>query len=509
MEQDPEQGKAERAPNGQFPKGQSGNPSGRRKSQAREVRRDGYVNAFSGHGTTRDRRTVTKHSSNIVTDIQAIDLRRGNWLAARICNLLPAEGVRRGINLKMPKNDQAKAVETEIKRLGMMKKFKETIQMARCCGGAAIYPVLDGAHGLSSEPLDLDTDPRILKVNALHILEPRELVPIDWYTDINNPKFSLPSSYRLWPLQGGRGVPQMIEVHESRLGIFPGVRFTREPLPGQRLGWGDSVLMPVAELLADFGLSWGSAATILHNFSQRVIKLDQLAEILAQKDGETILQKRLAAMDMAASTLRAITLDGKDEFISASISVAGLADLLVQMAQVVAASADTPLTRLFGMSPAGMNATGESDTRGWYDRVGNEQIDWTPTMTWLLRLILLSTEGPTGGVEPKDWAMEWPPLMAPSEKEEADRRKTVAETDQIYYNIGAASDEDIADSRWGSDSYSAEMNIDWVARKKQRALQATADKAALEAMGRPDPNAPPPADPNAPQPPQDPAPAGA
>ena len=37
--------------------------------------------------------------------------------------------------------------------------------------------------------------------------------------------------------------------------------------------------------------------------------------------------------------------------------------------QVAAGAADIPVTRLLGQSPAGLSATGESDTRNYYDMI--------------------------------------------------------------------------------------------------------------------------------------------
>lgn len=472
---------------GSFKSGESGNAKGRPPKARREIRADGYVNAWTGHGTRRDRRSYTTHKTSIVNDITAIDLRRGNWLAARICELLPADALRRGYTLKLDDKETAEKAQTAIEELRLNEKIKQAWQMERTCGGAAIFPVFDGATGDISSPLTLE-DPRILKVRAFHILEPRELVPERYYTDIAHPKFRMPEVYRLWPINGGRGGMSPVSIHESRLAIFPGLQLSNEPLMGQRLGWGDGELNRVAEVLADFGISWGSAATILHNFSQRVFKFAGLAEILKETDGEEQVAKRARTMDMVANVLRALPLDKEDELVNVSTSVAGFADLLLQFAQLISAAADMPITRLFGMSPAGMNATGEHDMQGWYDRVGAGQTYITPIVEWLIRIVLLSTQGPTNGVEPDVWSIEWKPLWSPSEKETAETRKLVAETDKIYFDIGVASSDDIAESRHGGDTYSMETTIDWKAREQQQKIDeeraAELDAAAIAAMGR-------------------------
>lgn len=474
---------SKRRTDGTFAPGTSGNPSGRRH--------DGYVNAFMGHGTTRDRRTYTRHQTAHVNDVQAIDLRRGNWLAARICELRDADAYRRAYELKLEDKDTAENVMAAIEGLGLNKKAMEAGQTEMTCGGAALFPVLDGALGKLEDPLELkEGEPsKIGKVLAIHLLEPRELTPVAWYTDINHPKFRRPERYRLTPLTSGMAgaVISQVEIHESRLAIYPGKRITEQPLPGQRLGWGDSALNAVHETLSDFGVSWGSAATILHNFTQRVFKYKGLMDTLREEGGEALIQKRVATTDMVANALRALILDGDDDFISVSTSVSGLAEMLIQFAQVISAAADIPMTRLFGMSPAGLNATGEYDAEGWYERVGIRQDDHTHTVEWLIRLLLLSADGPTNGQEPDVWSIEWRPLAEPSEKEDAETRKLTAETDKIYWEIGAPA-EDILRSRFDGDTYSRETTIDWNAYEKQKKIDdenaAALDKAALTAMGR-------------------------
>lgn len=472
---------------GRFAPGTSGNPAGRPKSE----RRDGWINSASGHGTSRDRRTLSRFGANVVTDLEAIALWRSDWLAAKIVEHLPNEAFRRGFEIKIDGKSGKKTAEelgAAVEDLGLLEAVTMAAQYARAYGGAAILPVLSGAVGDLADPLD---ETGILNVDALHVLEPRELHPIDWYTDVRSPKWRQPSRYRLMPLHGARASStSWVEVHESRLLILQGVKVTSEVQPGQRQGWGDSVLSRVREVIADHGLTWGSVSTILHEFSQGVLSLEGLAEILADdENGEVLMARRLRAIDMAKSSLRSMVIDSKDSFTRATTPLSGLPETLVQLAHLVAAAADMPATILLGTSPAGLNATGESDTRAWYDRVaGIRQARYHRLVERLLRMIMLSTSGPTSGVEPDVWSVEWRPMWAPSGKEVAEERKTVAETDKLYVEMGSASPDDIARSRWGGDTYSAEMSIDWAARKRQQEADelraAELADAELEAIGR-------------------------
>lgn len=447
------------------------NPNGR----AGKVRLDAFTNQYTGHGTSDDARVFTRHCTRPVSETEAIDLRRGNWLAKRITEILPGDCFTKGYTLKLEDKQTAEDVMAVVEAMGIDDKLIDAGSVENTVGGAALFPVLDGAIGDLADPLDLDDNPRILGIRAIHMFESRELRPYTYYDDIMHPKYRMPSSYYVCALSSGGVVRQTMQVvHESRLAIFPGVRVSIEQQPGQPWGWGDSKLTPVVDIIQDYGLAWGSAATILRNFSERVQAVKDLMKILSTRGGGAAVRENLKELDRVRSTLRTRVVDAEAAVTEQSKSVAGLADMLIQFAQLVSGAADVPMTRLFGMSPAGMNATGEFDDQGWMRRVATEQKrKYTSPLEFLIRLILLSAEGPTGGEEPDVWSVEWRPLKQQSEAEIATTRKMVAETDQIYVDMGLPA-EGVLEDRFGGDTFSMETTFDPAAFKKQQ----EADKAA-------------------------------
>ena len=74
--------------------------------------------------------------------------------------------------------------------------------------------------------------------------------------------------------------------------------------------------------------------------------------------------------------------------------------------QVAAGAADIPVTRLLGQSPAGLSATGESDTRNYYDMIAaRQEVELRPRLERLDRLVLHSA-----GVDPEALTFEFRPL---------------------------------------------------------------------------------------------------
>ncbi|HEY1814886.1 MAG TPA: DUF1073 domain-containing protein [Kofleriaceae bacterium] len=452
------------------------------------------MNPYTGHGTRRDPSTATTHRPNIVVDIEAMLRWRDDPLIARVIEARPTAALRLGAEIRVADDGGkliAEGLQQECDRLDLYERVKEAAQYERAYGGAAVLPVIDGAVGDLSEPFGGYED-SIGRVLALHVFEPRELVPRSWYTDVRSPKFRKPRSYMLYSLSGASGSPYMgVPIHESRLVIFPGLRVSAQTQPGQRVGWGDSRLNRVTAVFAKFGLAVDSAMAILRRFALALYKIKDLAEILKNKNGEQLLARRIAKMDMSASSIRGIVMDGADEYSVTSTPITGQPELLMLMAQMAAAAAEMPVMVFLGLSPTGLNANGGGDftTRAWYDSIDDERHTRAHPIRSLVRLLALQNDGPCKGIVPEQWSIEWPPLWQPTAKERAEERWLVAQADFGYFDRGIASGDDIAESRWGGDTYSPEMRIDWERRAKQAALDAStmtaADTAAVNGEANP------------------------
>src|SRR5690606_18828066 len=116
--------------------------------------------------------------------------------------------------------------------------------------------------------------------------------------------------YQLTPRSAGEGA-HTYRVHASRVLRFCGPVPSREDA-SKNNGWGQSIFDRLRAQLRDFGLSWGSAAALVQDFSQTVHGIKGLADLVAA-DNTGAIKRRLELMDLARSTIRAVLIDTEGE----------------------------------------------------------------------------------------------------------------------------------------------------------------------------------------------------
>jgi len=220
--------------------------------------------------------------------------------------------------------------------------------------------------------------------------------------------------------------------------------------------------------------------------SQAVFKVQGLMSMIAggQKD---VLQTRMQLVDMSRSVARALLLDaeGGEEFERTSSNFTDAQNMLDKFMLRLASAAEMPVTILMGRSPAGENATGESDFRAWYDTIRTAQEnDLEPRLSRLVTLLMLSKDGPTGGIVPETWEIRFDPLWQATPEEQATIEKITAEKDKIYLETGVLLPEEVALSRFRSEGWNAETQID-------RNVRETLLEIELETLADPEEEPPP------------------
>lgn len=325
-----------------------------------------------------------------------------------------------------------------------------------------------------------------------------------WYRDVTADKYGTPEMYMLRnlgvpiakiPAPGepvtrdiiptGNGVygNLITWVHESRLLIFPGIATDRQSRVQMR-GWGDSLFTRVDRVLQQYDQTWAGVANLMTDFAQGVLKIKGLAAALManNRSGTQTVTTRGRALNLGRSIAGLMMLDSEEEFKREMASLAGLPEILQQFALRLAAAADMPVSLLMGQAPAGLNATGDSEIRWFYDRVAARQRRrMMPQLKKLTEYLFKSKSGPTLGAEPGRWQVAPRPLYQMSATEKADRYLKIAQGDAIYASqIGGVTPEEVVATRFGGAEYEDGPIVIDTDGRTTMAQQLEDDKKATE-----------------------------
>lgn len=231
--------------------------------------------------------------------------------------------------------------------------------------------------------------------------------------DINDVEFGLPKYYEV-TLDGGK----VEKIHHSRV-----IRFVGRQLPYweqlAEVGWGESeVEIVFDELKKRDNTSW-NIAQLVFLANLRVLKMNQLGQDLALGDSQqqTDLYNVIQAQNWLMSSMGIYVMDANDSMETYQYSFAGLNDIYQSFMMDISGACQIPVTKLFGRSPAGMNATGESDMENYYDTVKQSQeSQLMPVLDKLLPIMFVSELG----YIPDDWDYRFNPIREPDDKEVAD-----------------------------------------------------------------------------------------
>jgi phage-related protein (TIGR01555 family) len=378
--------------------------------------RDSLTNLVSRLGTDRDKAASSFYSMPVLSDAELLNAYRGAWLPRKIVDIPAFDSVRAWRDWQA-KGSKIEDIEAEEKRLNVRGKVLEARIKARLWGGAAIH-IGTGDQNLA-QPLDVE---RVGKggIRHLTVLTRRQLSAGEIERDPASEWYGKPKDYKLTA-----GDKAQVDIHPSRLVIFSGSpQPDVELVGGGELVWGDSVLLSVMEAIKQADGTAANIASLIFEAKIDIIRIPNFMASLGNEDYKRKIIERYTLANTSKGINGTLMLDKEEEYESKSASFATLPDVLDRFLQIVSGAADIPATRLLGQAPAGMNATGESDLRNYYDRLSAMQsLEMTPAMYRMDEAIIRSALGS----RPADIYFDWAPLWGMSEKEKAEVFKMKAD----------------------------------------------------------------------------------
>lgn len=373
---------------------------------------------------------ATEYPLTRMTDNYALlnSLYRDNWVVQNVVGLMVDDMLREWYKLKGDITPEMQDALDRVERKTRLRaRVNEGLRWGRLYGGAAGLILIRGQEDLS-RPLDLDmVYPGSFQ--GLYILDRWQGVTPNMGLVFEGGE-PVPESYSITDAQGHT----VVNVHHSRL-----VRFTGRDLPYlervAELYWGESEVEALyKEVVAHDNVSANMAAlTFQANINTMEVKgLEQLFSI-----GSSQAQRRFWNVMQAQSVLRSNfgtqLVEEGTKLTNTQYTFTGLQEVYESMCLNLCGASHYPMTKLFGRSPAGMNATGESDLKNYYDYVDSQrEAKLRPALQKLLPVLAMSA----WGFVPDDLDFTFPPLWTPTAKEVAEIAKTKSEAIVAGYQAG-------------------------------------------------------------------------
>jgi phage-related protein (TIGR01555 family) len=515
---------ASRNERGQFPKGVSGNPGGKRKEQKErndarlqrldevaheEPRRDGWMSALTGIGTdARDKRRSHSFTSAPLSYATIASLWDQNDVTAKAIELPSQECFSEGYEIEIPGEGDYKDLKEELEDfvtgVELDYALEEVWQYKRAFGGGA---ALIGAD--DNLTLDKPLDPtRVRSVEYINVFEPLELEPVKLYSDPASKNYGKPEFFRLVPLEDtGASYGQAKKarppkkgsniVHESRLLVFRGIRASRYYVPTSEISpyWGASVIPRFYEILRDHGVAYSGAGLLATDVSQPIIAIDGLKEMVGKNEEK--LRARAAAIEMSRSIARAILIDAnKERYERQTTQLSGIPELLDRLDKRLSAAIGFPLSILLNYDPVSLGKPDTGEFQQWHKIIrALQRREMTPRIKRVLNLGMRTMRQRK---IPKKIELCWRDLMPLTAPQQAELELTQARTDTLQVKNGAIYPEEIRKSRWKG-GWSQRTQID--EKKKAPGFMAPLPAGVLPgstpAVAGAKPGAPAPQGPNA------------
>lgn len=398
---------------------------------------DDLMNVMSGLGTGRDKNTYNRFTTRVVTSQEVNAAYRSSGLTRKVHDIYPLEMTRAGRDWQT-EGDELDALYGEEKRLKVWPKLRSLLQKARLYGGGAL--LLGINRGAPSDPITPDMI-RPGDLHFIHVLGPDQLRVEAVVRDPSSPFYGEPEYYRLTDnystlVDPSRVIPLIGQAHPDPL------------VTGQF--WGDPLLMSLWGSLTNSDLVHQTVAALLPEIKADTISIPGLGQLLLSCEGEAQLQKRIAAASLMQSMFNIRLLDGGDgsgnnpgdKWETRELNVTGFPALMDAFIARVAAETDIPVTRLAGVSPGGLNSSGDNEQRDFEKSINSRQeIELRPILDRLDPFLAANV----GQSEVPYFSFA--PLSQLSEGEKWDIEKKRADTFNIYVSSGYFGDDLAASTR--------------------------------------------------------------
>lgn len=335
----------------------------------------------AGQSKTGSNRYVGKH---LLTYRQIRDMYESGGIGATIISRVADDMTAEGFQLKNIPNPE-KLIK-EFQKLEGPQKFNEAFRWARAYGGSVILLDVNDGKALD-KPLNLE---KINSIDALEVYEAGNsdrVVEHQYYSDSRQANYGRVELYKINPEFGG--IPMI--VHESRIIRLKGRSVDRETRRTLR-GWDGSELQPVYESLLQLFSTMASGEQVLDEMVIGTLKMENLDALCSTPEGEALVRKRIDLVDTSKSNENSLVISSNEEYERHTVNLSGMDKIQQNTMLMVSGAAQMPATHIFGRSPQGENATGESDEKQYNSKIASAQTsNYEPGLMKLFNIMVQAT----------------------------------------------------------------------------------------------------------------------
>lgn len=358
---------------------------------------------------------ATEYPLTRMTDNYALlnSLYRDNWVVQNVVGIIPDDMTKKWFAPAGAVGPEHLKELDRVQRVtALRERVNEGLRWGRLYGGAAGLIMIRGQEGMLVQPLELESIyPGTFQ--GLYILDRWQgVVPgMELVFEGGEP---VPAYYSITDARGNT----VAKVHHSRL-----VRFTGRDLPFlervAELYWGESEVEALYNDVVKHDNVAANMAALTFRANVDTMEVQNLDQLFSVTSGEQ--QRRFWNVMQAQSVMKSNfgmqLVNRGDQIKNTQYTFTGLQEVYDSMCLDLSGASRIPVTKLFGRSPAGMNATGESDLRNYYDYVDTlREAKLRPILEKLLPVLAMSA----WGAVPDGLDITFPPLWTPTAAEVAE-----------------------------------------------------------------------------------------
>ena len=380
---------------------------------------DGYSNSAAFLGSDSPLLSSgTFIRSGLTSDYELLTaMYRENWLTMRIIDTPSEDMTRAWYRLSSSvSEEQLHDLRRLEARHSVKQEITNALRWARLYGGSLALMVIRGEEDRLDQPLDMDMllpdcFRGLLVLDRTQGVEPSaELV-----SDLDDPDFGLPVSYTV---SLDTEDFSTVTLHHSRVLRFVGRELPRQETVREQY-WGASEMEHIQDELLRRSAAAANIAQLIFQANITTLKMSDFGDLLGfGTEEQRVNLEHAMGLENRFRTSFGIQLLSRDDSLENHVySFAGLSEIYEQFMMDMAGAAEIPATRLFGRSPQGMNATGESDLRNYYDMIASlQERQLRPALEKLLPVMAVSC----WGYIPEDLEFVFEPASTASPLERAE-----------------------------------------------------------------------------------------